>query len=109
MNKKITLIMQDNKDILVVRDEELIITILKNNRIINAKNIFELFDYNLGDTYDILTENEKKLDVPVINFFRDLLIEIATQISDYKEDEDEYACVLLNENIKDNEKIKDCE
>ncbi|MBQ6253019.1 hypothetical protein [Ruminococcus sp.] len=101
MNKKITLKMKENKDISILRDDTELISISKDNRTIKADEIFKLFDYNSGDTYEIQKENEKSLDEPVLNFFYDLIKEISDQIISYKDEEDEYANIELVGDIKD--------
>lgn len=93
--------MKENKDISILRDDIELISISKDNRTIKADEIFKLFDYNSGDTYEIQTENEKSLDEPVLNFFYELIKEISDQIISYKDEEDEYANTELVDDIKD--------
>lgn len=106
MNKIITLKMKEDKDLVILRDDVEKITIPKDNRTIKANEIFDLFDYNVGDSYEIEIDNEKNLDEQVVNFFHELLSEISEQIITYKEEEDEFASLVSNDDIKDLEAYK---
>lgn len=106
MNKIITLKMKEDKDLVILRDGREMISISKDNRTIKANEVFDLFDYNVGDSYEIKLENEKSLDEQVINFFYDLLHEISVQIVTYKDEEDEYADLVSDNDIENNEAYK---
>lgn len=85
MDKKIKLEMKDNKDIVIKVNDEEKITIKKDNRKIQANDIFKLLNYSIGDTYVIEVLNEKRYDLPVIQFFYELLCEIIKKLP--REDE----------------------
>lgn len=51
MEKQIILEKNESKDIIITRDGEEKIIIKKENRIINADEIFKLFDHSRGDRY----------------------------------------------------------
>ena len=105
MNKIITLKMKEDKDLVILRDGTEMISISKDNRTIKANEIYDLFDYNVGDSYEIKIENDNNQDEQVVNFFHELLNEISEQIISYKEEEDEFAS-LVSDDIKDLENYK---
>lgn len=107
MNKIITLKMKEDKDLVILRDDVEKISIPKDNRTIKANEIFDLFDYNVGDSYEIKIENENNQDEQVVSFFHELLNEISEQIISYKEEEDEFAAQVSDDNIKELETHKD--
>lgn len=76
MDKKIKLEMNDNKDIVISVNNEEKLTIKKENRQIQANDIFDLLDYSNGDTYSFNVKNEKNYDAPVLQFFHELLADI---------------------------------
>lgn len=76
MDKKIKLEMNENRDIVISVNEEEKNKIPKENRKIKAEQIFQLLDYSYGDSYSIVIINEKQVDIPVIQFFYELLEEI---------------------------------
>ena len=105
MNKIITLKMKEDKDLVILRDGTEMISISKDNRTIKANEIYDLFDYNVGDSYEIKIENDNNQDEQVVNFFHELLNEISEQIISYKEEEDEFAS-LVSDDIKELENYK---
>ena len=106
MNKIITLKMKEDKDLVILRDGVEKISIPKDNRTIKANEIFDLFDYNVDDSYEIKIENEKNQDEQVVGFFHELLNEISEQIISYKEEEDEFAGMVSDNDTKDLETYK---
>ncbi len=67
----------------------------KDCRVIKADKIYELLDYNRGDTYSLKINNERKLDMPVFEFFTELFKELVDYLNtlsdngDYTENEEE--------------------
>lgn len=87
MDKKIKLEMKDNRDIVISVDDIEKITIIKDLREIKAEDIFQLLDYSDGDGFFVETVNEKNLDAPVLEFFKELLDDIVNKLG--KEDDQE--------------------
>ena len=88
MEKIIKLIMQSNKDIAVMMNENLCLTINKDNRTIKADDIYRLLAYTKGDSFSVVSENESNLDTPVVQFFQELLEEITNRINRLNEGTD---------------------
>lgn len=80
MDKKIKLIMDENKDIIIKINDIEKIKIEFNSRSINADDIFNLLNYNKGDIYTYEILNENNYDAPVIEFFENLLYEITSKL-----------------------------
>lgn len=81
MEKVIKLIMNTDKSIrILVNDEEKHI-IDEHSRSIAADRIYEIIDFNIGDHYSVVSENEGNIDNQVISFFSKLLTDIATKIN----------------------------
>lgn len=77
MDKQIKLKMDNEKNIIISRDEyEIVIT----KREISADQIFKLFDHSIGDTYNITIDNPNNFDNEVLNNFKNLLNDIKEQI-----------------------------
>lgn len=81
MDKKIKIKMNENKDIVISVNDDEKITIKKDNRKIQANEIFELLSYSNGDNFSFEIVNEKKYDVPVLQFFHELLVEIVNKLN----------------------------
>ena len=81
MDKKIKIEMNENKDIVISVNDDEKITIKKDNRKIQANEIFELLSYSNGDNFSFEIVNEKKYDVPVLQFFHELLVEIVNKLN----------------------------
>jgi hypothetical protein len=81
MDKKIKLEMNRNKDIAISVNGEEKIVINKDNRKINADDIFKLLSYSKGDIFSFNVVNEKGYDSSVINFFYELLVDITNKIN----------------------------
>lgn len=80
MDKKIKLIMDENKDIIIKINDIEKIKIKFNSRNIKADDIFNLLNYNKGDIYTYEILNENNYDAPVIEFFKNLLSEITSKL-----------------------------
>lgn len=81
MDKIIKLEMNTNKDIEISVNDIKKITIKKDNRKIQANEIFELFSYTNGDNFKFEIVNDKDYDVPVLEFFYELLNEIVIKLN----------------------------
>lgn len=84
MNKEIVIEMIESKDIIIsMRGSEQNIVIEKNDRKINAKNIYDFLDFSIDDTYkyDVIPCDSPK-DTKVLEKLRDLLKSITDQFSD---------------------------
>ncbi|WP_270505175.1 hypothetical protein [Eubacterium limosum] len=81
MDKKIKLEMNNNKDIVISVNNDEKITIKKDNRKIQANEIFELLSYSNGDNFSFEIVNEKEYDAPVLQFFYELLNEIVNKLN----------------------------
>lgn len=81
MDKKIKLKMNNNKDIVISVNNDEKITIKKDNRKIQANEIFELLSYSNGDNFSFEIVNEKEYDAPVLQFFYELLNEIVNKLN----------------------------
>jgi len=82
MENKIKLVMKNQKSIKVFINGQLKKTINENEREISAEEIYNMLDYKRGDFYNITTENEEKIDEPVMSFFKELLDDICNRIKD---------------------------
>lgn len=88
MAKVIKLIMNDDKSISIQIDGILGHTITMDDRSINADTIFSFFDFKMGDTYQIQKENPNNNDNKALDFFYDLINEIATKVNNIKLEEE---------------------
>lgn len=80
MDKKIKIEMRENKDIVISVNGDEKVTIKKDNRKIQASEIFELLSYSKGDNFSFEKVNEKGYDASVLKFFYELLVEIVEKI-----------------------------
>lgn len=81
MEKKIDLIMKENGDIEILCDAIPKHTILHNDRQITATRIIDIFDFNLGNTYKVTKQNSINKDTAVLDFFTQLLTDIAQKVN----------------------------
>lgn len=89
MDKKIKIEMKENKDIVISVNNDEKITIKKDNRKIQANEIFELLSYSKYDNFSFDIVNEKNYDVPVLQFFHELLAEIVSKLNTEETTSDE--------------------
>jgi hypothetical protein len=81
MDKVIKLIMNADKSIsILVNDEEKII-IDAQNRSISAEKIYEIIDFTIGDCYKVISENKSSVDTQVLEFFYGLLTDVITKVN----------------------------
>lgn len=78
---KIKIEMNENKDIVISVNDDEKITIKKDNRKIQANEIFELLSNSNGNNFSFETVNEKEYDAPALKFFYDLLVEIVNKLN----------------------------
>lgn len=80
MDKEIILKMNENKDIVISVNNDEKITIKKDNRKIQANEIFELLSYSKGDKFSVDIVNDIGYDARVLQFFYELLNEIVNRL-----------------------------
>ena len=82
MENKIKLVMNEDKSIEVFINDVPKHKILEDQREISAKEIYEIFNYKSGDSYNISIENSKEIDKPVLTYFFDLFKNINSRIEE---------------------------
>jgi|GEM_PF-1779862 len=85
MEKNIKLIMDTEKEVKILINNEEKHIIYENDRTISADKIYELLNFSLGDHYTVNKENKSKIDEPVLNFFCELFNEIINKINSLDE------------------------
>ena len=85
MEKNINLIMDANKSIRIIVNEEEKYLISESNRNISADKIYEIIDFSIGDHYTVTSKNLKNIDEPVLKFFYELFNEILSKINSLDE------------------------
>lgn len=81
MEKVIKLIMNADKSIKILANDDEKHIITAQNRSITADKIYEVVGFTLGDHYSIISENESSVDTQVLGFFSGLLTDIITKIN----------------------------
>lgn len=76
--------MNENKDIVISVNNDKKITIKKDDRKIQASEIFELLSYSDGDKFFVEKVNEKEYDITVLKFFYELLDKIVNKLNTEK-------------------------
>ena len=79
MNKNISFKADQNDFIISINDDEKY-KISKENRTLNAKNIYDILDYSLGDTYTYDKIEYSGKDAIVLNKIKELFEEITNKI-----------------------------
>ena len=81
MEKVIKLIMNADKSIkILVNDEEKHI-IDAQNRSIAADKIYEIIGFSGGDQYSVVSENTSDIDKQVLEFFAELLTDVSKKVN----------------------------
>ncbi|WP_258106258.1 MULTISPECIES: hypothetical protein [Christensenella] len=81
MEKAIKLIMNADKSIkILVNDEEKHI-IDAQNRSIAADKIYEIIGFAVGDQYSVVSENVSGIDKQVLEFFAELLTDVSKKVN----------------------------
>lgn len=90
MDKKITLHLKSNEDIEVMVDEIELVTIEAENRIINAKKIYDILDYKKGMNivFDIIEDGKDKKVVEKLKELLEDIVKELKEISILDDDED---------------------
>jgi hypothetical protein len=90
MDKIITLHLKSNEDIEVMVDEIELITIEAENRIINAKKIYDILDYKKGMNivFDIIEDGKDKKVVEKLKELLEDIVKELKEISILDDDED---------------------
>lgn len=98
MDKKITLRLKSNEDIEVMVDEIELITIEAENRIINAKKIYDILDYKKGMNivFDIIEDGKDK---KVVEKLKELLEDIVNELKEIS---------ILDDDEDFENKVKEC-
>lgn len=81
MVKVIKLVMNADRSIGIMVNEKEKATIEPHNRSISADKIYEIFEFTSGDQYSVVTENVSEVDNHVIEFFADLLKDVAKKVN----------------------------
>lgn len=81
MEKKIKLTMGRDKNIAVSLNDEIKFVIEDAKRSVDAKTIYDLLSFSPDDTYSVEVINEQNIDVPVIDYFADLIRSIVEKIN----------------------------
>lgn len=81
MEKKVKLVMTEDKTIIVFLNDIVKINIYAYNRKINADDLYSLFDYNKGDIYTLEKDNPENIDVKVFEFFSNMIYEIIENLN----------------------------
>ena len=89
MEKKIKLVIYENKNIEILVNDNSKFIIEENNRKISAQDIYDLINYKSSEQLIVTTDNEKNIDSNVLNFFKELLEDICKRINelDFKEED----------------------
>ncbi len=98
MEKKIKIAMEQNKSIKIFVNDVPKHTIEESAREITAQEIYELLDYKSGDNFSVITENEKGIDEPVLQFFKELFDDICKRINEMKINEEEMDLKMAADN-----------
>ncbi len=98
MDKKITLHLKSNEDIEVMVDEIELITIEAENRMINAKKIYDILDYKKGMNivFDIIEDGKDK---KVVEKLKELLEDIVNELKEIS---------ILDDDEDFENKVKEC-
>lgn len=93
--------MNENKGVEIFVNEVSKYIIEEGNREISAKEIYDLLDYEYGDTFSVESENEKAIDEPVLAFFKELFDDICKRINEIAVNEKDDV-LEMKENNKEN-------
>lgn len=87
---KIITISKDNTDSIILKVNEVEkIRVPKDNREINAKEIYDCFSYEKGDTYRVEQLEENISDNDVLKTFINLITQIAQSLSELSDSSDD--------------------
>lgn len=89
MENNILVKMEDDGVINIINNGILKCTINKENREINAKNIYETLDYKNNDTYTLNSENKENIDKSVFDALVKLYQEIIVEVNQLSKSDSE--------------------
>lgn len=81
MDKVIKLKMNEDKSLSILMEGTESIIISVDKREINAQQIFDFMNFQVGDQFHVDCENLSKIDAPVIDFFFELFTDIANSVN----------------------------
>jgi len=81
MEKIIEIIMNDNESIGISVNGEMKHTIVKENRSLLARELYDIINFAKGNTYVVISENASNYDVAVLDFFKSLLSDIVEKVN----------------------------
>lgn len=88
MEKTIKLVMNTDKSITINLEGKEQHIIKVENRQITADKIYAIFNFSPENTYKIEKQNDSNIDVKVLDFFYDLINDIAQKVNNIKRKED---------------------
>jgi len=81
MEKVIKLVMNADKSIKILVNDEEKYNITTKNRNIAADKIYEIIGFAIGDHFSVISENESSVDTQVLDFFSGLFTDIITKVN----------------------------
>jgi len=81
MEKTIKLVMEKDKNLKIIINNEEKHVVLSTNRSITAEKIYELLNFSIGDHYCVVTENKSSSDNVVLDCFSELLTDIINKVN----------------------------
>lgn len=81
MEKAVKLVMCSDKSIKIFVNEEEKHRIDAADRSISAEDIYQIYGFSAGDHYTVASENEADIDAQVLEFFTDLISDVAKKVN----------------------------
>lgn len=82
MDKRINLVMNDDGVIAIYMNDQCKLQIDRDNRQINAKELYDLLDYSPATKYSVTKKNEAEVDGPVLDELFSLFEKICSSLND---------------------------
>jgi hypothetical protein len=89
MENEIKLVVKEDKSIEIQFNSSPFCVIESTDKKISADELYKLFDFSLGDSYFITSDNPQNLEIPVLNQFMELLEDIRKRLEELNVIEDE--------------------
>lgn len=89
MVNKLKLKMNQSRSIQILVNKETKHIITSNNRVISAKQIYDLLDYKKDQQYEVEMENNHKVDEVVLDYFKKFFCDICDRINQLASTENE--------------------